>query len=311
MQSVVDQIIADGFGPILFADGFRLQRAKSFVKKIGKKDKQALGVLLNRVRGRDAVYLQVCPSTTYDDVQALAAALEGIDLRKGWPTLAANIGNLWKPPRYLEWLITPETDVMAQGLVISRCIEEITFPFWALLSTLDGFIEACEPGHPYTGVVSNDYMWTVAAAQCVAGNAERAKLVQAAHESEYGTARPYGKPDPNRESKITWSPERDANGIGVITRQYGISVHTRPPQQVLSTICRISLTLMASPTGPKMRTTGRGSLTCLRISVVRTRLTSTARRLSVSLRRSLEGRNPHAEEIGLGYCGHDAVFSWV
>lgn len=174
-QDVVDRVIKDGFGPVLFADGFRLKADMEFVKKIGKKDKQFLSVLINRVHDQNAVYLQVFAGVIYDDVQVLAAALEGRAPRKGWPTISSNVGNIRQPRNFIQWLIRPETDAMATGLVISRCIREIVFPFWAKLSSLDGLIEACEPGHPYTGLMSNNFMWTRAAVQCMAGNIEKAK----------------------------------------------------------------------------------------------------------------------------------------
>lgn len=132
---------------------------------------------LRKIRGQEAGYFELCPAIMYEDLEKMVAELEGKKQKKGWPTAAANIGNLRPHRAYLEWPITITTDIVALGQIISNDITEYAVPFWNSFSSLNELIKGYEVEDPRLTLIGNSYKWKMIAAYCLIGNREKAKNI--------------------------------------------------------------------------------------------------------------------------------------
>lgn len=176
IDEVVDKLVVEGLNHTLFQMGFNLNKKRRFQKKVGKCTLE-LNVHLRKIPGQEAGYVEVCPAIVYNELEKLAAELEGEKPRKGWPTAAANIGNL-KPDRdYTEWPITTTTDIVALGEIVSNDIIKYAVPFWDDFRTIDGLITGYLNEDPRLTLTGSGYNWQMAAAYCLIGNKDRAQDV--------------------------------------------------------------------------------------------------------------------------------------
>ncbi|VBB09909.1 Hypothetical protein LUCI_5207 [Lucifera butyrica] len=169
IEETADKLVSEGLSAILEPHGFVLRKKRGFKRKI-EKCEQELNVQLRQIRGQDAGYVQVCPGFRYEALEVLVADLSGEKLRKGWPSAAANIGNLKPQREFLEWPLTNTTDIFALSNLICSCIREYAFPFWDEFSTINGLVKGYESEDSRLTLAGNSYRWRMSAAYCLQGN---------------------------------------------------------------------------------------------------------------------------------------------
>lgn len=166
IKEILDKLLTDGFGAILVDKGFVLSK-KGIYKRKTRECNQELNVLLRRIHGQEAGYVQVCPGFEYEELEKLAAELRGEEPRKGWPTASANIGNLMPQRNFIEWPLTETTNIFALGELVGSYIKNYAFPFWEEFSTLEGLIQGYEKEDPRLTLAGNSYKWRMVAAYCL------------------------------------------------------------------------------------------------------------------------------------------------
>ncbi len=175
IDETIDKLMVEGLSPTLVRLGFRLFKRK-FQKTVGE-FKLELNVQLRKIPGQNGGYVSVYPGIVEDELKNLAAELEGVEPRKGWPIAAANIGNLQPEMEFIEWPITDTTDITNLGELICSHIHDYGVPFWEAFSSITGLVEGYEKDDPRLTLIGNDYKWQMAAAYCIWGNKDKAKRV--------------------------------------------------------------------------------------------------------------------------------------
>ncbi len=151
--------------PLLQEMGFRMKK-RSFNKK-RKECTQELNFQLRMIKGQEAGYLALFPNILFENVGRMAAHLRNESYRRGWPTAAANIGNLQKDREYLEIPLVPTSDIQGLTHLLQEQIVNIAQPFWEDYITLEDLIMGYENGDPRLTMGGNSYVWNFIAAYCL------------------------------------------------------------------------------------------------------------------------------------------------
>ena len=169
IEDIVDKLVIEGLSPTLVQLGFSLAGKRRAFQKKGNKYKLELNIQTRKIHGQNSGYVEVCPGIIYEEVEKLVAELKGEKPKKGWPTAAANIGNLKPKREFVEWPLTATTDILALGEVISRNIKDYALPFWVKFSTIEGLVDGYEKEDPQLTLSGNSYKWRMIAAYCIIG----------------------------------------------------------------------------------------------------------------------------------------------
>lgn len=172
IANVLDALIK-GLSPYLNNEGFRLKRKRTFVRKI-EECRQELNIQFRRIKGQEAGYVEVCPNIIFEEVEMTASTLKGDKYKKGWPTAAANIGNLQSERQFLEWPLTVTSDISGLVEIITGYIERNAKPFWEEFSNLNQLINGYEEVDPRLTLNGNNYRWRLASAYCILKEYEKA-----------------------------------------------------------------------------------------------------------------------------------------
>ncbi|MCB2362492.1 hypothetical protein [Clostridium estertheticum] len=176
INDVLSKFIVEGLGIILQQEGFDIKRKSMFIRKVGK-CKQELNVLFREINGQEAGYIQVFVAFRFDELERLTAELKGGKLRKDWPTVSINIGNLKKEREFIEWPLNEKTDVNSLSTQILGYINEYAYPFWQQFSSIQGIIKGYKDQDSSLILNGNSYRWKMAAAYWVDGEIENARQV--------------------------------------------------------------------------------------------------------------------------------------
>ncbi|WP_233183208.1 hypothetical protein [Paenibacillus sonchi] len=74
-------------------------------------------------------------------LQKVSYYLKGEKFKKGWPTIAGNIGNFQDERRYIEWPLTLTSDLEGLREIINHTIESIANPLWDDYTQIHELIE--------------------------------------------------------------------------------------------------------------------------------------------------------------------------
>jgi hypothetical protein len=186
MSNKIDLVfdaLVEGLSPFLHGMGFDLKKKKTFIRKL-KDCNQELNIQFRKIKGEEAGYVEVCPDITFENLEKIAATIKGEDYKKGWPTVAANIGNLQAKREFIEWPLTLTSDISKLVEIISRQIEKSALPFWNDFSNLDSLIKGYEEADPRLTLNGHGYRWRLIAAYCLIS--EFRKAITALMEWEIG-----------------------------------------------------------------------------------------------------------------------------
>lgn len=176
INDVLNKFIVEGLGTILQQEGFAIKGKSTFIRKVGK-CKQELNVLFRKINGQEAGYIQIFAAFRFDELEKLTAELKGEKLRKDWPTVSINIGNLKKEREFIEWYLNETTDIKLLSMEILKCINEYAHPFWQKFSSIEGIIEGYENQDSSLILSGNSYRWKIVAAYWLCGEIENARQV--------------------------------------------------------------------------------------------------------------------------------------
>lgn len=169
IDEVIEKLVVEVLSPKLKQLGFDLIAKKRSFQKKKDNCKLELNVQVRKIPGQNVVYVEICPGIIYDELEKLTAKLKGEKLRKGWPTAAANLGNLKPNREFMEWQLTNTIDMLTLGKVIFYNINEYAVPFWEQFSTIEGLIDGYEKEDLRLILTGNNYKWRMVAAYCLTG----------------------------------------------------------------------------------------------------------------------------------------------
>lgn len=169
---VLDALVK-GLSPFLQGMGFDLKKKKTFIRKM-KDCSQEINIQFRHIKGQEAGYVEVCPNIIFEKLEKMAAILKGEDYKKGWPTVAANIGNLQSKREFIEWPLTLISDVTGLVETITSQIEKSAKPFWNDFSNLDSLIKGYEEADPRLTLNAHAFKWRLVAAYCLIREYEKA-----------------------------------------------------------------------------------------------------------------------------------------
>lgn len=138
---------------------------------------QELNLLFRKINGQEAGYIQIFLAFRFDELEKLVAELKGEKLKKDWPTVSVNIGNLKKEREFIEWFLNETTDTKFLSTQILNYINEYGYPFWQQFSSIQGVIDGYENQNLSLMLNGNSYRWKIAAAYWLNGEIESAKQI--------------------------------------------------------------------------------------------------------------------------------------
>lgn len=169
---VLDALVK-GLSPFLQGMGFDLKKKKTFIRKM-EDCNQELNIQFRHIKGQEAGYVEVFPNIIFENLEKMVATLKGEDYKKGWPTIAANIGNLQFKREFIEWPLTLISDVSDLVEIITSQIEKSAMPFWNDFSNLDSLIKGYEEADPRLILNGHGFRWRLVAAYCLIREYEKA-----------------------------------------------------------------------------------------------------------------------------------------
>lgn len=169
---VIEKLI-DALSPYLLSLGFVYKKKRNYLRKLEECD-QGLIVQFRRIKGEEAGYLEVCPNVIFEKVQKVSCYLKGEQFKKGWPTIAGNIGNFQPERKYIEWPLTLTSDPEGLSVNINKTIESIANPLWDEYSQINELIEGYENNDPRLSFNGHGYVWKWIAAYCVINERDKA-----------------------------------------------------------------------------------------------------------------------------------------
>lgn len=165
--------LIDSLSPFVKEMGFDLKKKRSFVKKTKECD-QELNIQFRYIKGQEAGYIALFPNITFENIGKMIAFIKSENYKKGWPTVAANIGNLQENKEYLEYPLVLTSDFQGIINLLMNQIVNIAKPFWDEYSTLDNLINGYEKCDTRLTVGGNSYIWNLVAAYCLKHDYEKA-----------------------------------------------------------------------------------------------------------------------------------------
>lgn len=176
INDILNKFIIEELGAILQQEGFKLKSKSTFIRKVGK-CKQELNVLFRKINGQEAGYIQIFVAFRFDELEKLTAELKGEKLKKNWPTVSINIGNLRKEREFIEWPLNETTDIKFLSTQILNYINEYAYPFWQQFSSIQGIIDGYKNQNSSLMLNGNSYRWKMAAAYWLDGEIESARQI--------------------------------------------------------------------------------------------------------------------------------------
>lgn len=172
IEAVLETLVK-GLSPFLQGMGFELKKKKKFLKKM-EECSQELNIQFRRIKGQEAGYVEACPNIIFENVEKMVAILKGEDYKKGWPTAAANIGNLQPKREFIEWPLTLTSNVSGLVETITSHIEKSAKPFWNDFSNLNSLIQGYEEADPRLTLNGHGFRWSLVASYCLIREYEKA-----------------------------------------------------------------------------------------------------------------------------------------
>jgi hypothetical protein len=172
IEDVVDKLVF-GLSPFLLTIEFNLRKKRGFVKKL-EECNQELNIQFRRIDSQEAGYIEVCPNITFENIEKITSFLRGEKYKRGWPTVAGNIGNFQLKREFIEWPITLTSDLADLQEIISESINTIAKPFWNDYSSIRQLIEGYENYDPRLTFNGPSYIWRLAAAYCIVNKSKKA-----------------------------------------------------------------------------------------------------------------------------------------
>lgn len=176
INDILNKFIIEELRDILQKEGFKLKGKNRFIRKVGKCN-QELNLLFRKINGQEAGYIQIFLAFRFDELEKLVAELKGEKLKKDWPTVSVNIGNLKKEREFIEWFLNETTDTKFLSTQILNYINEYGYPFWQQFSSIQGVIDGYENQNLSLMLNGNSYRWKIAAAYWLNGEIESAKQI--------------------------------------------------------------------------------------------------------------------------------------
>lgn len=176
INDILNKFIIEELRDILQKEGFKLEGKNRFIRKVGKCN-QELNLLFRKINGQEAGYIQIFLAFRFDELEKLVAELKGEKLKKDWPTVSVNIGNLKKEREFIEWFLNETTDTKFLSTQILNYINEYGYPFWQQFSSIQGVIDGYENQNLSLMLNGNSYRWKIAAAYWLNGEIESAKQI--------------------------------------------------------------------------------------------------------------------------------------
>lgn len=176
INDILNKFIIEELGAILQQEGFKLKAKSTFIRKVGK-CKQELNVLFRKINGQEAGYIQIFIAFRFDELEKLTAELKGEKLKKDWPTVSVNVGNLKKEREFIEWPLNETTDIKFLSTQILNYINEYAYPFWQQFSSIQGIIDGYRNQNSSLMLNGNSYRWKMAAAYWLDGEIESARQI--------------------------------------------------------------------------------------------------------------------------------------
>jgi hypothetical protein len=170
---LVLETLVKGLSPFLQGMGFELKKKKTFIKKMAECN-QELNIQFRRIKGQERGFVEACPNIIFENLEKMAAFIKGEDYKKGWPTAAANIGNLQFKREFIEWPLTLTTNVSGLVETITGYIEKCAKPFWNDFSNLDSLIKGYEKADPRLTLNGQGFRWRLVASYCLIKEYEKA-----------------------------------------------------------------------------------------------------------------------------------------
>jgi hypothetical protein len=174
IDEVIDQLVIEGLSPVMLNEGFKLKNNRLFFRKVND-CKQELVVSFRYIKGTESGYVTVTPNFSYENMEKIVSYLKGEQFKKGWPTAAANIGNLRPQRVFVEWPLTLTTDVITLGKLISEYIKDYALPFWNDYSSIENLIKGYESQDPRLTLNGSGYRWRMVAANYILQRIDLAK----------------------------------------------------------------------------------------------------------------------------------------
>jgi hypothetical protein len=172
IEDVVDKLVF-GLSPSLLTIGFSLKKKRVFLRKL-EECNQELNIQFRRINSQEAGYVEVCPNVIFEKIEKVTSFLRGEKYKRGWPTVAGNIGNFQLKREFIEWPITLTSDLAGLQEIISKSINTIAKPFWHDYSSIRQLIEGYENCDPRLTFNGPSYIWRLAAAYCIVNEPEKA-----------------------------------------------------------------------------------------------------------------------------------------
>ncbi|OXM83275.1 hypothetical protein [Paenibacillus rigui] len=162
-----------GLSPFLQEMGFDLKKKETFKKQL-KECTQELNLDLRRIRGQEAGYVSALPNIRFENLEKMTFTLKGEDYKRGWPTAAANIGNLQSKREFIEWPLSLTSDLSGLVETITNQIQKSAEPFWNDFSNLNSLIKGYEAVDPRITLNGHGYRWSLAAGYCLRSEYDKA-----------------------------------------------------------------------------------------------------------------------------------------
>lgn len=174
IDEVIDKLVIEGLSPVMLNEGFKLKNNRIFFRKVND-CKQELVVSFRYIKGTESGYVTVTPNFSYENIEKIVSYLKGEQFKKGWPTAAANIGNLRPQREFIEWPLTLTTDVNELSKLINEYIKDYAFPFWNDYSSIENLINGYENQDPRLTLNGSGYRWRMVAANYILKRIDLAK----------------------------------------------------------------------------------------------------------------------------------------